>query len=97
MKFTKNFIVTSGWTSWSEYSPCIQQTWGEYLCTRARVKICMGTSNCDGADDYGTMSEVQNCKKNPQLSATCSSEKYFLMTLLFIYLLNIFFTKNCYQ
>ena len=78
MKFTKNFIVTSGWTSWSEYSPCIQQTWGEYLCTRARVKICMGTSNCDGADDYGTMSEVQNCKKNPQLSATCSSEKYFL-------------------
>ena len=79
-EFTQSFyIVTSGWTSWSEYSACIQQEWGTRACTRARVKICMGTLACHGEDKFGTMSEIQNCKTDPQLSATCSSKNFFFV------------------
>jgi len=63
--------VSSGWSTWTEYQPCVQQKWGDHHCTSSRVRICFGTSTCAGADGYGVQEVSRNCKTDSELSKTC--------------------------
>ena len=66
-----NCNVKSGWSEWSDFSPCIQQEWGSYHCTRSRVRICMGTGTCAGENAYGVQEDARDCKKDSTLARSC--------------------------
>lgn len=58
--------VKNGWGRWTNWSPCIQKQWGDYVCTKAKVRVCFSKykSDCPGADENGVEEIVEKCSKS---------------------------------